>query len=513
MTQQDDNKITIQIASNKMEATLALKPGIDPGCLSGEVVMALVLSHAIQPNQEMKQVINQAIESYADHDFTQSETLRVIIAKGCPAIDGDDESFKLTPELQAIYEMSRRRVLTVEQAPSPEDKEAEPLDHRQRSKFMIVQLGQPIGKISPETDGVDGIDVCGNIIPAKPGISTNFKADLNSVESHADGTVYAKVAGRLLLAHDSVSISPTLELTGYVDFSTGNIDFPGNVSVLQGVRDGFLLQSGKTITVSGLVEAAELVAGRDISLKIGIAGRGKGSIFAGRDVQSTYLDACECRVGRDLIIENDINDCKVVVTRNVLSPSATLIGGELAVLGSCELAKTGTPSGTRSIITLGRVPEFDRMISEALKIISLCQTKAQDCINKLAELNADPDCSTTNAEMLTKLQFEASEHESKIEPLMDSIRAALAATKSSTPRLTVHKRLCQNTEIRAGGLSAVIQQDIEGPVEITLDDQGQFICKNLGDSTQVLLGLYATIDKADASFTDDDLPKELLKAA
>lgn len=515
MTKDDEHKVSIQTPSDKMDSCLILQQGLDPAELTFEFVTAVVLSHAIQQSAALTRNIQKAIEAYPTHDFSVSNPMRAIIAEGRRPVDGDDESFDLTPELRAVYEQSRKSIIERDAEPDTpsEDADEDQLDYRERSAFMIVKSGQRVGTIRPATQGTDGTDVCGNNVPAKPGKAANVKIDSNSLERHEDGSIYSKVAGRLVFEGDKISVSPTLEIHGYVDYSTGNIDFPGSIVVSQGVRDGFIVESGKSIAIGALVEAAELLSGRDITLRIGMAGRGKGKIFAGRDLNTTYLDACDCKVGRDLSVENDINDCNIIVTRNMVSPSATLLSGEIAVLGQCEVSQVGTATGTHAVITLGRVPEFDVMISEALDIINKCRAKAQDCLNKLAELNADPDCSSTKAELLTQLQFEAAEHESKIQPLMESIRAAIAATELETPRLTIHKLLCQNAEIRAEGLSAVLQQDIEGPIEILLDSEGQLVCKDLSDGTQVMLGIYAKIERIPGSFTPDDLPDDLQRAA
>lgn len=515
MTQDNENKVSVQTSSDKMESYLVLQQGMDPAEVTVEFVTAVVLSHAIQQSSTLPKRIQDAIGSYKTHDFSQVNPMRALIAEGRRPVDGDDESFELSPELQFVYEQTRRSVVERESEPEnlEEDSDAEQLDFRERSAFMIVKSGQRVGVIRQATQGTDGIDVCGNNVPAKPGKASSTKIDSNSLERHEDGCIFAKVAGRLVFEGDKISVSPTLEIHGHVDFSTGNIDFPGSIVVSQGVRDGFVVQSGKSIAIGGLIEAAELVSGRDIALRVGMAGRGKGKIFAGRDLNTTYLDACDCRVGRDLTVENDINDCNVIVTRNMVSPSATLLCGEIAVLGKCELAQVGTPTGSRAVITLGRVPEFDVMISEALGIINKCRARAMDCLNKIAELNDDPDSSSTKAELLTQLQFEAAEHEGKVQVLTESISAAIAATELESPRLTIHRRLCHNAEIRVAGLSAVLLQDIEGPIEISLDGEGQLICKDLGDGTQVMLGIYAEIEKAAGSFTPDDLPEALKKAA
>ena len=58
----------------------------------------------------------------------------------------------------------------------------------------------------------------------------------------------------------SAKVSNTLEIDQNVDFSTGNIDFPGNVIVHRSVKDCFTVKARDDIEVRGLIEAATLIA-------------------------------------------------------------------------------------------------------------------------------------------------------------------------------------------------------------------------------------------------------------
>jgi len=451
-----------------------------------------------------------AIEAYDAHDFSENDTFQHLIAEGQKAVDGECEGFDLTPELQLIHDQAAHA--EADQDATKNKADSETLDHRERSSFMIVKAGQKIGQLTRATDGTDGIDVCGNNIAAKPGTTGAVKLDQNSIEDHEDGSIFAKVAGQVVFEGDSLSISPTLTIAGAIDYSTGNIDFPGNITISKGIKDGFNVEAGKTITACGLVEAASLTSSRDVVLSAGMSGREKGAIYATRDLVAKYLDKCNCQVGRDLVIENDICDCNIVVSHDTKSPAATLMGGELSTLNECELGQVGTESGTKTIVTLGRVPEIDRMVHIALDIVRTCRAKAKECSDRAAELHEDPDYSPTKAEMLTLLQFEEAEHENKIKRLMESIRDALRTTDTGTPKLTVQKELCQNAEIRIGGQSADITQTIQGPISIWLE-LGEMVCKDLNTGTQVPLSQYATITKATDSYTQEDLPEDLRIAA
>ena len=516
MTLEDEANITIQMSSDKMKATLLLDNSFDPDSLATESIIAQALSQAIQQSQTLSRRVEEAVEAYRTFDFSAGDVFKFLIAEGQHPIDGKNEAFKLSPELQLIHDQAKIKAVDQPNAPeakaSNDDNKSDALNHHERTAFMIVKAGQKIGQLTHPTGGTDGMDVCGNNVPAKPGKSGAVTLDQNSIACHDDGAVYAKVAGRVSIEGKSISISPTLTITGAIDFSTGNIDFPGNVEIARGIKDGFKIDSGKTISANGLVEAATLTSSRDVILKVGMSGRDKGSIFAARDLTATYLDKCSCEVGRDLIVENDICDCQIIVSQRTKSPTATLMGGELSSLKDCELKQVGTEAGTKTILTLGRVPDIDRMINHALEIVEVCRSKAQECRNKVAELNADPDLSPAKAEMLTKLQFEEAEHEGKIQPLMDCVREALASTTTVTPKLIVHEVLCQNSELRIGGLTADVTQDVPGPIEIW-NDASEIMCKDITTGETVPVSYFATISKTPSSFTKDELPEELRDAA
>jgi uncharacterized protein (DUF342 family) len=520
MTSPEESKMSIQLSHDKLEAVLVLEQGFESDMLASEAIVAQAISQAIQQSPALSSNIEDAIVAFKSHDFSVSNQFRYVIAEGVRAVDGDDEAFVLSSELQVIFDQKKRMSALRASRPLKDAEEAilnsndeDVFDHKNRTTFMIVKAGQRIGQLTKATGGTDGIDVCGIVIPAIPGKKNSIRLDQISIEAHDDGSVYSKVAGEVSIDDNSVSICPTLVVSGFVDYSTGNIEFPGNVTISKGIKDGFKVESGKTTTAAGLVEAAEISSARDIILSVGMSGREKGSIYAARDLVAKYLDKCTCHVGRDLVIDNDICDCKVIVSRDTRSPTMTLIGGELCTLNECEIGQVGTETGTATTLTLGRMPEFDQMINRALEIINTCRIRSQDCKSRIADLEADLDSSATKAEMICQLQFEVAEHESKIKPLMDSIRNALTATDTGSPKMIVHKALCQNSEIRIGGLSAHINENIKGPISIWLDDSGEIICTDLTTSTNVPLSQYATITKAPVSFTNDDLPEDVKIAA
>lgn len=513
MANDDDHLVSIRIAPDRLEASLVVTPGVDRSYVTADVVLAKALSQALQASPRLSQQINEALEAFAKHDLAKDGEFRFAISKGQPPEDGQDGAFVLEQELKQIYDYSKQR-LESEANAQPKSEADNTLDHRDRTMLMVVKAGQRIGQMTVASDGADGIDICGSTIRAKPGKQAPYQFDQQTLECHEGGAVIAKIAGQLIIEHDKYHISPTLIVDEYVDYSTGNIDFPGNIEIRKGVRDCFEVCSGKSIAVNGLVEAAELVAARDIDLRGGISGREKGTVHAGRDLIAHYLNGSECKVGRDMIVDKEICDCNVVVSGNVCSPTAAVIGGHIASLGSCDVAQIGSNGGTHTVISLGRADSLDGFVGRSLTIIKTLSEKANKAKAQMAELRDSPDASSLKAEMMTSLQFEASEAEAKMMPLKEALKATLKLIESkSEPSLTVQQMLYHNTEIRAGGFKAVLRDTIRGPLTILVTDAGELVLRDEKSGSVTPLANIAKLSPDETSYNRSDLPSEFKKSA
>lgn len=512
MSSNDDALISVKLSADRLKAHLVVMPGIDRAYVSADVALAKALSQALRPGPQLSGRINKAIETFEKHDLGTQGEFRAELAEGEPAVNGEDGRFTLEPELDAIHQLGLTRAAAKEErAQAPSDGEA--LDHRSRTTLMVVKAGQRIGTITKATEGTDGIDVAGNTIKAKPGKNIVTKFDAQSLECHDSGAVIAKVAGQLVFEHDGLHVCPTLVVDAYVDYSTGNIDFPGNIEVRKGIRDCFHVVSGRTITVGGLVEAAELTSARDIELLGGIAAREKGQVHAGRDLLARYLNGATVHVGRNLVVEREVCDCTVAVTGNVASPKAAVMGGMLSAMGRCEIAQAGSDGGSHTVICIGRADALDGLVSQSLRIIGKLEEKIGAAKKQIRDLRADPDASSLKAEMMTSLQFEAAECEAKLMPLKDSLRATLKLIDSKAETvLHVHEYLYSGVEIRAGGHKAVLTQSLKGPLTVTLDAIGELICTDLTSGSVKAIKSVAKVTPDDSTFSRAGLPEDLRKA-
>ena len=493
-----------------MQALVEIEPGTAKEFVTEEIVLAIALTQSVQQSGELNRLIARAVKAY---NPDSSEPYEAVIAEGTKPEMGCNGEFHLEPELEQIYEQIQAR--ESEQTETPESTDQEPQDHHNRTMLMIVKPGQRLGSLTPPTDGVDGVDVSGKTLSTKPGKPAIEEFDSESIECRDDHSVVAKIGGQLIIQQGKVGINPTLEIKGNVDFSTGNIDFPGTIEISEGVRDCFVVQSGESISVAGLVEAATLKAGKDLVLKRGMAARDKGLAEAGRDLKANYLDNVTGQAGRDLLVDKEITNSRISVGRQTIAPSATIIGGELICAGSCELGQIGTEAGAHTIIAMGRIESVEGLIKEALELIPTLNQRAAHATDQLEQVkSSSPVLSAKQAEIVTELQYKAMQAQAKIKPLRRALTLANEIITNSTEMaLVVHTMLCQGAEIRAGGKRARISTNIKGPVRVSLTDGGEFQLTDLNTNSVMALDQFAAIDDDPTAFDRKALNAELKPAA
>ncbi|MDN5337963.1 MAG: uncharacterized protein PWQ20_1033 [Thermotogaceae bacterium] len=154
----------------------------------------------------------------------------------------------------------------------------EKIDFHEFQTINVVRAGQIIAEKIPATPGKKGKDVFGNDIEPKPGRDIKLLAGEN-VEILDDTKVVATADGLPEYKDGKFSVKKSLKIRGDIDYSTGNINFPGDISIDGNVRDGFTVKAEGNIHINGIIEAATVVAKGDITA-IGVKGKGKAYIYS-----------------------------------------------------------------------------------------------------------------------------------------------------------------------------------------------------------------------------------------
>ena len=472
---------------------MQLQPGLEPTDVTAEAIEAILISRGVRPTRithEAAQVLAKQIIN------APSEPAEAVVAEGVAPIAGVDGRFELDETLA-------ERATT----PANEGGETE-FDHYARSAFIIVEKDERVGTVYPHSEAQDGVDVRGKIIKATPGRPCQLAFD-DSVDVRSDGSVIALRKGRLEHTPTKLSIDPVLEIEEYVDFSTGNVSFPGDVIIRKGVRDCFTVEVGGSLEIIELVEAAIIEAKGSVILRRGMAGRGKGQLSAGGDLEARYLDGAEVKVHNDLKIQRELTNCVTHVGRSINSASCSVIGGELWIRFGGVVRSIGGEAEAETLVRLGVDPTLDDRARQLIDLLPQATNRLARAKQELADLQKMASKLTpTQAETMTSLQFEIISNQARLPAIRNAIERVLKAYASlNGASLNVERSIMPGVTIAIGPRAATIRDAIKGPVIITMDERGALVFKDPNSGSSTPLASKAKLHPAPGCIDLDELQR------
>lgn len=245
---------------------------------------------------------------------------------------------------------------------TPKISDSGKIDYTELNLIQNVREGETICRIFPATKGTSGISVKGKPIPCRPGKPASIPMGRNTKLSEDGSCLIASITGRVDFNGRSFEVKPSLEIDGNVDYSTGNINFLGDVTITGDICTGFNVKALGNITVHGVVEACNVEAGGDLTIGKGVKGDNQAIIQTHRSLYAKYLENSIVCVRQDLYSDCIIN-CDIYSDGSVYVESGrgTIIGGSLWASNSVRAKSVGTKAESHIKIKLGGLPsaEFD----------------------------------------------------------------------------------------------------------------------------------------------------------
>lgn len=269
------------------------------------------------------------------------------------------------------------------------------VDYSSYDNICTVEADEELVHYIPATPGQNGLSVTGIAIPAKKG------ADLPHLKGKGfytseDGLIYyAKIAGRPEYNENTLTVTNILEIETDVTHTTGNVVFSGDIHIKGSVYTGTTIQAGGCLTVDGHVEGAQLLAGRDVVLKGGMQGSGKGVIQAGGIVQGKFFEHVKISCKQDLTA-NSILNCNIRCygSINVNGRLGIIVGGEIFALYGIHATMIGNMAEVKTSVSVGMDSTILREKITCEKNISQLRSeidKIDGGIHQLNELIARTD--------------------------------------------------------------------------------------------------------------------------
>ena len=298
--------------------------------------------------------------------YTQEDILRLLVENG--VLYGIDKSFLVAVVKKQIY----NREIQIAKAAEPKEgtdgyyeytfdiksgkskpviREDGSVDYQSMRAVNSVKAGSLLATYHHAVPGVNGKDVCGNEIPV-PIVRELPSVCGRGVYQAADNPdlYYAEKDGKVEFSGGKLNIVNVLEFAGDVDQLTGKLEFYGDIHIQGNVEAGTVIRAGKSLTIDGIVEAADLFAGGDIILKRGIQGSQKAHIVGRGNLYADFIEHSYVKLEGDIEANYILSSYISALGRvKMTGKKASIVGGSVyARKGiSCNFAGNDVEIKTR----------------------------------------------------------------------------------------------------------------------------------------------------------------------
>jgi uncharacterized protein (DUF342 family) len=172
------------------------------------------------------------------------------------------------------------------------------------------------------------------------------------------------------------------------------------------VTSGFNIEAGGFITVTGVVESAMVIAGKDVNLQGGANG---SKINCGGNFKCRFIENCDVFVKGEMkaeyILNSNVRCRKSLKTEGVISK---IMGGTCVVMQNVEARIIGSAAGVKTKLEIGNDPEIvDRQhyLTEQISEIEKQMKSLEPLLKLLRQLEAADRLDEDKAQMLEKVTF------------------------------------------------------------------------------------------------------------
>lgn len=279
----------------------------------------------------------------------------ILVAQGTEPVQGTDA------RVEYYFNTDRKA--------KPALKEDGSVDFFQLNVVQHCNKGDVLAKLIPEDPGKDGMNLLGQKQRPRDVRKAVLKYGNNIAISEDNTTLTSMVNGHVELIEGSVFVSDVLTVEN-VDNATGNIDYEGSVQVNGNVCTNFQVKAKGNIEIKGVVEGAVLEAGENIIIARGVNGMGKGSLKAGGNIISKFLQGVFAQADGYIASESVLHSKLMAGTEvNIDGRKGFITGGRVSAVNSVNVKTLGSSMGADTVVEVGVDPNLAVRLQEIQKQI------------------------------------------------------------------------------------------------------------------------------------------------
>lgn len=367
-----DGEIVISVSPDEMQAVIQIFPPFGGRPITPEDVLKSI---------EANGIIIKPDESQLAEVVATGRTNRVSLTLwGIKPQPGSDA------KVQILFGGEKEKT-------GPVELEDGRVDYREVGAIESVSKGQVIAQKTPASLGTPGQTVKGREIPPIVGRDVPLPHG-KGTELSPDGLqLLAAIDGCPVMEGAKVAVLPVYEVKGDVNFSTGNIDFIGNVVIRGNVTSGFVVKAAGNVDVFGNVEDAYVDSAGKVTVRGGAYGRGKAQVIAGDDIAVRFAENATLKSKGTLKIGEHAVHSRLTANKKILvgGKKGLIVGGLARAGEEVKCRNIGNHLATPTEVEVGVNPEEREELKALEKKVELDQenlNKTQRAIEGLKQIQA-----------------------------------------------------------------------------------------------------------------------------
>jgi len=282
-----------------------------------------------------------------------------LIARGTPPVAGLDGSVR--------YVVAREQIRS-----APKLTEDGKVDMKNLQTLFSFRTGEVLAELLPHTEGKPGKAVTGEPIPAQPGKPAILSVGKGTVISPDRTKLLAGIDGALIYLDGVIGIYPIFTVKDHVDYSVGNLDFVGTIVIRGNVLSGFKVKAEADISIDGLVEAAEVIAGNELVIRGGVQGGGRAVLQAGGSILASFIIDAKLSARARIEARGPILRCEAFAAEEIVAQGndGEIVGGKLVAGRRIQAKNIGSTLGVATLLEVGTDPSLVNRIEVLRTVIA-----------------------------------------------------------------------------------------------------------------------------------------------
>lgn len=370
------------------------------------------------------------------------------IAKGKEPKDGEDGYFEFLFEINVD---TRPKVL----------KDGS-VDYHSIKEIPVVTEGQEIVHYVKATKGYNGINVRGAVVIAKHGKELQPLRGKGFTMSE-DKTVYtAKVTGKASYENGKLNVTNVIVIDHDVTLSTGDVTFSGDIEIRGNVTIGTVVKAAGNISVEGSVEVATLIAGKNIVIKNGMQGGGKGKIETKGSVSGKFFEQVVINA-KGSVRANTIMNCDVTAGEDVEVDGrlGVIVGGTTRAMHCIKATIIGNMAEIKTVVSAGAESNlYEVLLEQDKKINAIAQelNKAAEGLKKI-EQAIQAGNAALNAKKMPLMRVKIERDSALTKALREKDEILSDLKKSNECKIEVRKSIYPGVCISLNGTKQLLKDE------------------------------------------------------